>query len=178
MVTSFSSYSESSFLSRDDNYHSIAELISHYQELYPHIKILPQTLPAFAWYLGGQRYVNTFAHPNEIYEFCRSFQHPICLDISHLYMACAHFKLNFRNALSLLMPCTSHYHVAGASGIDDEGIPLSRCSDEFLESLPLIQHNLESESHKTAIIETWQGHLDNGNPFIQDLQCYSDTISQ
>ena len=76
------------------------------------------------------------------------------------------------------MPCTSHYHVAGASGIDDEGFPLSRCSDEFLESLPLIQHNLESESHKTAIIETWQGHLDNGNPFIQDLQCYSDTISQ
>ena len=44
MVTSFLPTVKAVFFSRDDNYHSIAELISHYQELYPHIKILPAKL--------------------------------------------------------------------------------------------------------------------------------------
>ena len=137
------------------------------------INILPQTLPALAWYLGGQRYVNSFAHPKDILEFCKLYNHSICLDISHLFMACNFFNEDFNYWSMKLLPVSKHFHLAGASGIDDEGISLSKCPEMLYFLKQLLQ---EPDPNKSFIVETWQGHLNNGYGFQSDLKYLEDTF--
>ncbi|QNG28943.1 N-acetylneuraminate synthase family protein [Synechococcus sp. LTW-R] len=167
LVVSFSSYTEYSHdASKAKLYPQINDFIDKCISEYPSISILPQSLPALAWYLGGQRYVNTFAHPKEILEFAREYNKKICLDLSHLMMACNFYGVSFETYSDLLADHAGHYHLAGASGIDDEGLNLvhTKRMHPFLSSL--LKHKLSGNS---AIVETWQGHLDQGAGFKKDL---------
>ena len=166
-VTSFSCYSENSHKNlRENEYEAINLFISKFEKKYPMIKILPQTLPPLAWYLGGQRYVNTFAKPSSILRFCKKYNKLICLDISHLYMACNYFHEDFTYWAIKILPHTKHLHLSGANGIDDEGINLDKCP-EMIIFLKYLLSNFNSS--RSFIVETWQGHLNNGEGFKKDL---------
>ena len=168
LVTSFSSYSESSHDSgRSKLYSKINSFIDQCHDAYPQVNILPQSLPALAWYLGGQRYVNTFARPSEILNFCRHHEKRICLDISHLLMACNFYGESFDKYAEDLLEYSDHLHLAGASGVDDEGLSLvlTESIHPFLKDF-LLRFN----KWQSAIVETWQGHLNDGLGFKQDLE--------
>ena len=168
LVTSFSSYSESSHdPDRSSLYAKINSFIDDCHESYPQVNILPQSLPALAWYLGGQRYVNTFARPSEILSFCRQYEKRLCLDISHLLMACNFYNESFNKYSEDLLEYSDHLHLAGASGVDDEGLSLV-----LTESIHPFLKNflLRSNKWQSAIVETWQGHLHGGLGFKQDLE--------
>ena len=176
IVTSFSCFSEACHNeSRKREYNSIANLIHQFHEKYPKIKVLPQTLPALAWYLGGQRYVNTFAHPQEVLQFCLDTNLEICLDISHLIMACNFYNLNPKDWIDKLIPYSSHFHLAGASGIDNEGLNISE--SEIAVSLTNSIINDSMIHTKTFIAETWQGHLNNGEGFVKDIRFLNELLS-
>ena len=152
---------------RKNEYSKINNFIIKCHEKYPQIQILPQTLPALAWYLGGQRYVNTFANPQEIYDFCTQHNLNICMDISHLIMACNFYNLDVEYWFNKLLPFSKHFHLAGASGIDDEGL----CIQESESAVRLVKFLFESKllPDVSFISETWQGHLNNGEGFEKDL---------
>ena len=173
-VTSFSSYSENKHdNSRKKEYKDINDFIDKFENRYSFINILPQTLPALAWYLGGQRFVNTFSHPEEVYNFCKNYNKFICLDISHLFMACNFYKENFNHWSLKILPYARHLHLAGANGIDDEGLGLKE-SPEMFRFLKFLLQNIDQ--NRSFIVETWQGHLNNGDGFINDLD-YLENLS-
>ena len=173
-VTSFSSYSENYHDdSRKNEYKLINDFINKFEKRYSFINILPQTLPALAWYLGGQRFVNTFAHPKEIFNFCKQYNKPICLDISHLFMACNFYNEDFHKWSFKILPYAKHLHLAGANGIDDEGLGLEE-SPKMIEFLKFILKN--NNKKRSFIVETWQGHLNSGDGFVNDLH-YLEQLS-
>ena len=177
LVCSFSSFSNDNF---DDklkgNYALIAELIDEFLDIFPKISILPQLLPSRAWYLGGQRFVNTFSDPKEVFEFCSKYKKNICLDTSHLIMSVNNYKYSFKKECRKLLPFSKHFHIANAMGIDDEGLSLVDANQEFLNCLKeyILPKVLTEES--TAICETWQGHLNNGQGFASDLNILNSLI--
>ena len=174
LVTSFSSYTDTSHADRKGNYERIAHYIHSKEAAFPGITILPQLLPAFAWYLGGQRYVNTFADPYDVLSFSSDYNIKICLDTSHLIMACNHFSYSLSDCLHSLLPVTSHFHLAGAQGIDDEGLSIA----DSHELPSLLQRILPSLPLSTSlIVETWQGHLDQGSGFLSELRYLASLLS-
>lgn len=66
----------------------------------------------------------------------------------------------------MLLPYSSHLHIAGAQGIDDEGLSLA----DAPELSSLLKNTLPSLPPSTSyILETWQGHLSNGQGFFEEI---------
>jgi N-acetylneuraminate synthase len=87
----------------------------------------------------------------------------ICLDVCHLIMAANYHSVNWREWYNTLIKNTGHLHIADAKGIDTEGLPLGQgmiCSGDF---------NALLEPDCLKILEVWQGHLNQGQGFIRDL---------
>ena len=89
----------------------------------------------------------------------------ICLDISHFILSCNYYKLNpdlyYKKYKNLFM----HYHFADAKGDDGEGLSLGKGS---LIKLKLFKSILYDKK-KIKVLETWQGHLNNGFNFKKDI---------
>ena len=56
------------------------------------VEILPQTLPPFPWYFGGQLYCNIFVDAEDTAKFCRDHGYRVCMDVSHSQLAVNHRK--------------------------------------------------------------------------------------
>ena len=169
IITSFSCATLRKLITREDKqikYQKLKEYIQKINTCYPELEILPQTLPVNAWYLGGRRYVNIFADPREIYEYCNQSNLRICLDTAHTIMACNFFKLNSEEWLSKLLKYADHVHLVDAKGEMDEGLNfgegdlnLSKFSSEMT-----LYHKL------SYIPEVWQGHHNLGEGFKEAIK--------
>ena len=72
-----------------------------------------------------------------------------------------------------ILPYAKHLHLAGANGIDDEGLSLKE-SPKMFEFLKFLLKN--SNEKRSFIVETWQGHLNIGDGFVNDLD-YLEKLS-
>ena len=127
------------------------------------VSLLHQWLPPFAWYFGGSARLSRFNSMNDLH-YCSEFELPICLDTAHTAMSLMFEGVSVREFLGVANPLISHIHIAGSAGIDAEGIPLESADGISLE---LIDCAMRLPTSK--ILERWQGHLEGGRGFIQDL---------
>ena len=131
------------------------------------VEIIPQTLPPFPWYFGGQLYLNLFVDPKDTVEFCCEHGYRVCLDISHAKLACNHFKWSFKEFVSELGPYAAHLHIADAEGIDGEGLQIGEGEIDF----PALAAYLNQSAPQASFIpEIWQGHENEGEGFWKALE--------
>jgi sialic acid synthase SpsE/sugar phosphate isomerase/epimerase len=131
------------------------------------VEIIPQTLPPFPWYFGGQMYLNLFVTPDDTLNFCKQYGRRLCLDISHSKLACTHYKLSFQDLVRKLAPHTAHLHVVDGKGIDGEGLQIGEGEVDF----KALAEDLDRLCPKASFIpEIWQGHKNDGEGFWTALE--------
>jgi len=117
-------------------------------------KLVLQWLPPVAWYFGGSVKLKVMNNPNAV-ERILDEQIPIVMDTSHLLMGVNHYDLPLLQTIERLEGLTHWYHISGASGIDGEGTSFESMNRKENQVFKKIL-----DSSKTAVIEVWQGHLD------------------
>ena len=123
---------------------------------------MPQLLPPIAWYFGGSVKLELFNSKEDL-EIMKELSCNYCLDISHAFM-CNYNEEGFLECINQTFKLVKHLHIAGASGIDGEGEPISSMPEfqvKFLKkvlNMPYIK-----------VIEVWQGHLNNFYGFKKAL---------
>ena len=150
---------------KKQKYELIAEALDEFRS--DDYEIIIQTMPPFPWHFGGQRYHNLFINPSEIRDFCDKYDHRICLDISHTYLAVNFLNQGWENAIDTLGPITAHLHVVDGSGVDSEGLDIGEGTINFKdlgERLSIVAPEIP------FIPEIWQGHKDSGAGFWKALQ--------
>ena len=126
------------------------------------VEILPQTLPPFPWYLGGQLHCNLFVNPDDTLAFAKSTGLRICFDISHSKLAANHLGIPFDQYIELLAPVTGHLHIVDAAGVDSEGLQIGEGEIDFKH----LASRLAVLSPGVSFIpEIWQGHKNAGEGF-------------
>jgi len=103
--------------------------------------------------------------PQELAEQAKALNLRLCLDLSHLQMACFHFGLDFQAALALLLPHSAHLHVADAKGSNGEGVIMGTGDVDW----PATWTQLKAYPQVSFIPEVWQGHKDHGAGFWSAL---------
>lgn len=126
------------------------------------VEIIPQTLPPFPWYFGGQLYLNLFVDPKDTAEFCQRYGYRLCLDVSHSKLACNHYGWSFKQFIEQVGPYTAHLHIADAEGVDGEGLQIGEGAIDFPA---LAEDLLKTAVDASFIPEIWQGHQNEGEGF-------------
>ena len=129
------------------------------------VEILAQTMAPFPWHFGGQRYQNLFVKPKDIVNRCNKNNIKICLDVSHTFLTCNYFNLNFYDEVDRLLPFVKYVHMGDASGINGEGLQIGK-GEINLSKLWTILKKINAP----FIPEIWQGHMDQGNGFAFALK--------
>ena len=128
-------------------------------------ELIPQNMAPFPWHFGGQRHQNIFMMPKELAHQAKTHGLRLCLDLAHLQMTCNHFRLNFQQALELLLPYTAHLHVSDAAGTNGEGVVMGTGDVHW----PLVWRAICTAIGVSFIPEVWQGHKDHGAGFWRAL---------
>ena len=124
-------------------------------------QILPQWLPAFAWYFGGSEKLCVFNDLQDI-EFIEERNWDICLDVCHLGMAATTAGASIDEWFDRLVPHAKHIHISDFNGEDGEGCQIGDGAfTRFGDTLSL---------DCAKVIEVWQGHLDYGAGFKEAIQ--------
>ena len=133
------------------------------------ILLLHQWLPPFAWYFGGSIPITRF-NSREDLELCNAYGLQLCFDTAHAAMCVNANRArieDFAEFSSLFL----HSHVAGARGIDSEGVSLSD-ADNTCKELVIWAMSLPTRK----ILERWQGHLSDGLGFREDLSALYEML--
>lgn len=145
---------------RDAWYDRIAESLSQLDE--EGVEVIPQTLPPFPWYFGGQLHLNLFVTPDDTVAFCKKYNRRVCFDVSHSKLACNHYNISFEEFTHKIAPYTAHLHIVDAKGIDGEGVQVGTGEIDFA----LLAKELHTTCpHASFIPEIWQGHKNKGEGF-------------
>jgi N-acetylneuraminate synthase len=128
-------------------------------------ELIPQNMAPFPWHFGGQRHQNIFMMPEELAQQAQTHGLRLCLDLAHLQMTCNHFRLDFQDALQLLLPHTAHLHVSDAAGINGEGVVMGTGDVQWEPAWRAIR----AAKGVSFIPEVWQGHKDHGAGFWHAL---------
>ena len=161
MIQSFSSNDPN--LDRKKRYMKIKKIINWSFNKYK-INVLPQWLPPFAWYFGGSQSMNLFCDPIDL-KLINRLKINICMDISHFILSCNYKKKDLNFFLTKFKNLFKHYHIADASSVDGEGLPIG---EGKLLIYKKILKDIINNKH-TKVLETWQGHLNNGLIFINEI---------
>jgi len=131
------------------------------------VEVIPQTMPPFPWYFGGQRFMNLFINPQEIAEFCETHGYRVCFDTSHSKLACTHFNWSFSEFVQTVGPHVAHLHLGDASGVDGEGLQVLEGEIDWR----MLSRELATLAPDASFIpEIWQGHKNRGEGFWQALE--------
>jgi sialic acid synthase SpsE/sugar phosphate isomerase/epimerase len=128
-------------------------------------ELVPQNMAPFPWHFGGQRHQNIFMMPDELAAKSIELGLRLCLDLSHLQMTCNHFRLDFQDALALLLPRSAHLHIADANGTNGEGVVMGTGDVDWQATWKQISRYRDL----SFIPEVWQGHKDHGAGFWSAL---------
>jgi len=131
------------------------------------VEIIPQTLPPFPWYFGGQLYLNLFVDPEDTAWFCETYGYRLCLDICHSKLACNHFGWSLTDFIEKTGKHAAHLHLSDARGVDGEGIQIYKGDIDFVA----LANALNAHCPEASFIpEIWQGHENNGEGFWEALE--------
>lgn len=170
IIVNMGGFSENGFASKDDIKVAYDLIHNSLTEIdHSEVTICAQTMPPFPWHFGGQQYHNLFIQPDEILKFSHESGTKICLDTSHTLMASNYFKFDFFDAVSKLSPIIKHIHLADAVGYDQEGVKLGRGELDIVRFKKTIDKLMPDVP---LICETWQGHINFGQGFLEDLVFY------
>jgi N-acetylneuraminate synthase len=126
------------------------------------LRFCAQTLPPFPWYMGGQLYCNLFVDADDTAEFCRTYGHRLCLDVSHTKLAANDRDASFREYVETLAPHADHLHLVDAAGLDGEGLQILDGEIDW----PALAAQLDLLCPSAGFIpEIWQGHKNAGEGF-------------
>ena len=126
------------------------------------VEILPQTLPPFPWYLGGQLYCNLFVDPEDTAQFCKDSGMRLCFDVSHSKLTSNHRQRDFGEFVEVVGAHVAHLHLVDASGVDDEGVQIGDGEIDFGGLSKKLNRLCPDASF---IPEIWQGHKNGGEGF-------------
>ena len=131
------------------------------------IEIIPQTTAPFPWHFGGQRYQNLFLHAEEIQYWCEQLNIRMCFDVSHSFLACNYFKVDFYDFCRKVAPYSAHFHISDGQGTNGEGIQVGTGEIDFQRLGKIL---VEAAPGRTFLPEIWQGHKNNGEGFRVALE--------
>ncbi len=163
LVASVGGFSRSGFVPASDRpamYERIAQNLGSLDT--EGVEIIPQTLPPFPWYFGGQLYLNVFVDAASTVQFCRDFGYRLCLDVSHAKLACNHYGWSYSDFIAELAPYAAHLHIADGAGVDGEGLQVGEGEIDFAALGRILR---EGAAAAPFIPEIWQGHEDEGRGF-------------
>ena len=163
VIVSVGGFTEHQPLALDQRYALYQRVAQSLSELdSKDVEILPQTLPPFPWYFGGQRFSNIFVDAEDIVRYCTEFSQRVCLDISHSALTTNERGTSFRDFVQQVGPFTGHLHIVDAGGVDGEGLQIGEGDIDF----PGLAQDLASLAPEASFIpEIWQGHHNSGEGF-------------
>ena len=132
------------------------------------IELLFENLPPYPWYFGGQWKGNYFMDGQEISEFCKEFDTRICFDLSHAALFCNAKEQDLCELIEIVLPHTSHLHLADGYGLDGEGVQFGDGDIDLEKVMPMFR-NFQG----TWVPEIWKGHLSEGKGFLLGLEWLS-----
>ncbi|MDC0101046.1 N-acetylneuraminate synthase family protein [Alphaproteobacteria bacterium] len=132
-------------------------------------EILPQWLPVYAWYFGGAVKLDLFNSRADI-DYIVKHKRPICMDICHLALSANYFSEDWKSWYQMLKPFSKHFHLADATGVDGEGLPLG---EGDIKDFDIFQ-----DVNGLKIIEVWQGHFNDGAGFLTALETLSKNMER
>jgi N-acetylneuraminate synthase len=121
----------------------------------------------FPWHFGGQRFQNLFLKPKDIVKRCSELNLRVCLDVSHSYLCCNHFGLDFYDFVTIVAPFTAHIHMGDAKGLNGEGLQIGDGDIDFCRLGKILKLGCPEA---TFIPEIWQGHKNGGEGFWVALE--------
>ena len=150
-----------------DKYEYYSKLSNFINKMLKQYKILllPQWLPAYAWYFGGSEKINIFSNPEDM-KILKKLNINLCLDVSHYLLSCNFNEISPDKFLKKYFRLFKHFHISDAKGFDSEGISLGEGDLKNTKILSKIFSNKKS----AFVVETWQGHLNGFKYFIKDLK--------
>ena len=128
------------------------------------IDVLPQWLPVYAWYFGGSTKLDIFSNPLDL-KILNKLNLKICLDTSHFLLSCNYYNVNPDSFFFKNLKIYSHFHLSDAIGVDGEGVKLGT-GDLFKTKM---FKYLLNQKKSAVVLETWQGHLNDGYGFKKDI---------
>jgi N-acetylneuraminate synthase len=131
------------------------------------VELIPQTMAPFPWHFGGQRYQNLFVRIEEIERWCRILGLRMCFDVSHTWLTCTHYGIDFYEFASRVAPLTAHLHLGDARGLNGEGLQIGEGDIDFVRLGRILAQGCPGASF---IPEIWQGHKNGGEGFWIGLQ--------
>ena len=129
------------------------------------LTLLPENLPPFPWYYGGQWRSNVFVTADDILSFVEDLDAEMCFDFSHAQLACSATGDDLVEFFRRVRPRVRHMHVADATGVNGEGVQIGEGEVPFAKLLPIVNGYKE-----TWVPEVWQGHLHGGRGFVRALE--------
>lgn len=167
IVINAGGFSTSGFLptnKKKDMYKKIASSLDCIED--KGVELLIQTMPPFPWHFGGQSHHNLFVNPDEIADFCTTFNYRICLDVSHSQMACNYYHWSMNDFIDKVYMHTKYLHIVDALGVDGEGAQMGEGDVDF----SMLASKLNRLIPDVAFIpEVWQGHKQHGSGFWRAL---------
>ena len=160
IVVSVGGFSNEKFFTdseRDESYKIVADSLSQLDN--KGVIILPQTLPPFPWYFGGQLFCNLFVTPDDTAKFCETYDYGVCLDVSHSKLSSNYNKIPFKYFVNKVAPHAQHLHLVDAEGTDSEGLQIDSGDIDFKELSELLKVKTPLSSF---IPEIWMGHENKG----------------
>ncbi len=121
------------------------------------VTFLAENNPPRPWYFSGQWYDNAFCSAEEMVDFCREFDVPMCFDFSHAKLYCNLTGYDFREYVRKVAPVTRHLHICDAYGIDGEGMQIGEGEIDMKDTCRLLAEHGDI-SKMTWTPEIWQGH--------------------
>ena len=143
---------------------------------FPMITLLPQTMPPYPWHQGGISHHNLLTSCEYILEFVQRTGLRLCLDISHTYLACAHFNQDFYRVLHKIAPYVAHLHLSDSKGVNGEGLDVGLGEISFSHVVKAL--GLPRNSGPICVVpEIWNGHYNNGERFARSLSTLDRILS-
>lgn len=151
--------------SRDGFYSQVSTLFASFAQ--PNVVLTLQWLPPVAWYFGGSFPIARVNSPEDIGPLS-SFGIPLTMDTSHLLMGENAGFFDAGELFSSIQELIVHLHVAGAEGVDGEGLNFDFSRDSERRVLDGI---FRGDKYKSMpkVLEVWQGHLDDFAGFRSSL---------
>jgi N-acetylneuraminate synthase len=160
IVVSVGGFSKDKFFTEKEKekaYEVVADSLSQLNQ--KGVQIIPQTLPPFPWYFGGQLFCNLFVTPDDTVKFCETYGYKICFDISHSKLASNYHKIPFDTFVDKVGKYIKHLHLVDAEGIDGEGLQIDEGDVDF-DKLSAQLRDISPEA--SFIPEIWMGHENEG----------------